>query len=37
MDKYLYFDLYLLSKYRTQLMDIAAIMIVLVHSVDYGV
>lgn len=37
MVKYLYFDLYLLSKYRTQLMGIAAIMIVLVHSVDYGV
>lgn len=30
-------NLYLLSKYRTQLMGIAAIMIILVHFADYGV
>lgn len=34
---YLYLDLSLLSKYRTQLMGIAAIMIILCHAPQYGV
>lgn len=32
-----YFSLELLSKYRTQLMGIAAIMIIICHAVSYGV